>query len=403
MNDQKSKFILLLGSGISIPAGMPSTEAITQKVLSGNGVMRHTDCKYYFGPPLFAHMGQPDEHIPRVVSFISRLKTEIDDFYRHSSSYNNHVTNYEDLYYASNQIDDCLSGEYDNPVVKAFADKIYPDVEPLLDNRGIDKYWRLLNLVMEVNNYIKDVVRCMLVATTPKDTSYLKCIKEICNDDMFSSVDIFTLNHDTVLENFFVNNGIAFNDGFNKLTDNIKFWSQQSLDSTGIKVRFFKLHGSINWFWVEKFINNGMKERWIGLTLDNRSVPDIEPESGWFCDGRPLFLLGTFNKMLDYTSSIYASNQFHFYKSLDYTERLLVCGYSFNDKGINGRIIEWLESSPNNKMLIVHGEPEDLRLKARPFISRKWKDFESQKKLICINNWIEQVEWQEVKKVFMYD
>src|SRR5581483_4233773 len=35
-----------------------------------------------------------------------------------------------------------------------------------------------------------------------KPLDYLECIKEACEDESFSRVDIFTLNHDTVLEKY---------------------------------------------------------------------------------------------------------------------------------------------------------------------------------------------------------
>ena len=58
------KVSFLFGSGISIPAGMPCVKQMTDKVLSGTGVSRHSDETYYFGPPLYAHKGLPDEHVP---------------------------------------------------------------------------------------------------------------------------------------------------------------------------------------------------------------------------------------------------------------------------------------------------------------------------------------------------
>lgn len=71
----------LFGSGVSIPAGMPSVSQITEKVLSGNGVMRHTDGNYYFNQPLYAHAGFPDEYIPRIVTFLKRLSVELEQYY----------------------------------------------------------------------------------------------------------------------------------------------------------------------------------------------------------------------------------------------------------------------------------------------------------------------------------
>lgn len=49
-----NKIAFLLGSGISLRAGMPSTSDITEQVLSGEGVTFHSDGTYYFRSPLWA-------------------------------------------------------------------------------------------------------------------------------------------------------------------------------------------------------------------------------------------------------------------------------------------------------------------------------------------------------------
>ena len=72
------KVSFLFGSGISIPAGMPCVKQITEKVLSGSGVAHYTGGTYYFGPPLYAHAGIPDEYVPRVVKYLKRISVEIE-------------------------------------------------------------------------------------------------------------------------------------------------------------------------------------------------------------------------------------------------------------------------------------------------------------------------------------
>ena len=123
-----ARVAFLLGSGISIPAGMPSTWEITDQVLSGKGVMHHTDGNYYFGRPLYAHIGMPDEYVPRVQKFLKKIKVEIDRYY----SLQRRLTNYEDLSYAATQIYDSETGNHDNPLVQSFIDKILPKIKSLL-------------------------------------------------------------------------------------------------------------------------------------------------------------------------------------------------------------------------------------------------------------------------------
>ncbi len=72
------KIVFLLGSGISIPAGLPSVTCITEKVLSGEGIVSDNGEDYEFGEPYYQN--DPLEYVWRVVPFLERLKDEIDDY-----------------------------------------------------------------------------------------------------------------------------------------------------------------------------------------------------------------------------------------------------------------------------------------------------------------------------------
>ena len=93
------KTVFLFGSGISIPAELPSTDVLTQILLSGDGIVRHTDGTYYLSDDKSGYF-LTDEYIPRIVPFLNRIKAEIDAYYSKDSR----KTNYEDLYYVVSQI-----------------------------------------------------------------------------------------------------------------------------------------------------------------------------------------------------------------------------------------------------------------------------------------------------------
>ena len=71
---------------------------------------------------------------------------------------------------------------------------------------------------------------------------------------------------------------------------------------------------------------------------------------------RPMLLVGTYNKMRHYTSGIYADLYFELRRALRETERLIVCGYGFGDKGINRQLIEWADSADQKQriMVVIH-------------------------------------------------
>jgi hypothetical protein len=384
-----TKIAFLLGSGASIPAGMPSTKNITKRVLSGEGAKRNMNGTYSLTDPFYAHESTPDEDVQRVLNFLHRLKVEVDQYYKHQPE---RPTNYEDLYYVAGQIHDSEVGEYDNPAVRPFIDRILPEIRPLLAGKEneIRKEWLLDELACEATNYIRDVV-WRLLNKEPSRIDHLDSLKDACLDGQLSSVDIFTLNHDTVLERCLSQNGIQeVTDGFGKLVNSVQYWDPDLFESNPSKVRLFKLHGSVNWVRFPCGVG-------IPVNGDFWHTRNPQGQMQWPEDGRPELLVGTFNKMLQYTSRIYADLHCQFHYSLRHSRRLVICGYGFGDKGINTGIAEWIHSRSDHRMIVVHPEPEKLRRKARGAISNNWDEWKRQNKLTIIPKRIEETSWHEIR------
>jgi hypothetical protein len=383
--------VFLLGSGISISAGMKTTDETTSQVLSGNNVRRHTAGGYEFGKPLDAHMGFKDEYVPKLTVFLHVLKGEIDQYF---ISHFGRDSNYEDLYYVVDQMDDSISGELDNPVIRPFMDSLLSKIQSILD--GIS----LQEIFSETKKYIHDVV-WKLLNTEPSSTDYLNTLKEVCFDRELSAIDIFTLNHDVVLERLLEKSRIQFTDGFGKKeTDDIRYWKPKLFQSGISKVRLFKLHGSVNWFRFRPD-GGGWEDELIGSVPLNCDIEYTRNSAGKMqraIEGRPRILLGTFNKMLKYISGIYLELFCQFYNSLRHSNCLVICGYGFGDKGINTQILEWVYSSIENRIVIIHGDLDQFMKRARPALSMNWKDLAGRKKLIVIQEWIEKVSWGLIKK-----
>jgi hypothetical protein len=393
-SDNSIRLAFLLGSGISIPAGMQSTQEITKRVLSGEGIMRHTDGAYYFGPPLYAHVGIPDEYVPRVVKFLNRLKVETDLYYSYQIE---RFTNYEDLYYVAGQIHDSELRDYDNPAVQPFIDKILPDIRLLLKVRKNDYKleWQLHELADEAMNYIVDIVWHML-NEKPSRIVHLDSLKDACLDPQVSYIDIFTLNHDTIIEQCLSQNGIRVTDGFGAPLNEVRYWNPKMFEDESSKVRLFKLHGSLDWFWFRTLEGNSYNVT-LGIPLgqDIQHTKDPQGKMQILHDGRPLLLAGRFNKMLRYTSGIYAHLHWQFFHSMYYTLRLVVCGYGFGDRGINNQIVDWMYSLSDHTMTIVHPEPE--KLKRASGISKYWYEWTNQNRLNIIPKPIEKTTWCDIR------
>lgn len=386
----------LLGSGVSFPAGMPSVDAITELILSGQGFMRHTDGNYYSGPGLYAHAGLPDEHVPSIVAFLGLCKAEIDRYYQHNTQ---RRTSYEDLYYLINQIDGSESGDYDNPAVQSLIEKMLPALPQILisKRKHLRPDWSLKELASEALHYIADVVWNVL-NRQPDRLNYLKCVVEACQDHRLDRVDIFTLSHDTLLEDCFSEHSIEFVDGFGNAVGRpgarVRYWQPELFGEDQARIRLFKLHGSTNWFRFHNAVEPSSSCVGIPIDGDYWHTADPDGRRQWPADGRPMLLIGTFNKMFDYLHSVYAELHCQFLRSMRVVDRLVVSGYGFGDKGINTRLIQWLVLSNRHRMAVVDPAGETLLDRARPAIPLSFS--RCQDRWAIIRSGFEALTWPDV-------
>jgi len=198
-----------------------------------------------------------------------------------------------------------------------------------------------------------------------------------------------------LLENFLTSKSVAVVDGFNEENNlGIRKWNPALFDcwrthATTPAVRLFKLHGSIDWrrFRPRKsdggeYASNPWIEEYVGIR-SNSALANAKDEQGRAHEelDRPLFLAGTFNKMLDYLDHVFLELHYRFHRTLGETARLVVCGFGFGDKGINNRIVDWMCASTGQgtrKMVLLEPRSlEQVRLSSRGAIAGKlmtWKD-----------------------------
>ncbi len=389
------KIAFLIGSGASIPAGFPSMNEITEQVLSGAGIVHFSDDSFGIGDVSKFNMGFPDEYVPRVIVFLKRLKVEIDLYYYQLKQ---RTTNYEDLYYIAKQVHDSETFEYDNPIAKPFIDKILPDLKILFKGKKseIKSKWSLYEIADESIKYIHDMVSNML-SKQPVNLDHYKIIKDFCIDEEIPKIDIFTLNHDTLLEQLFAREKIEINDGFIESKNKMRRFDSINFEIDNNKARLVKLHGSINWFryrpeggdWSNEFIG-------IPLDQDYWYIKDTNNNFLLPIDGRPKLLIGTYNKMLSYVGGIYSELHCLFYRMLKQRNYLIVIGYGFGDRGINTKIIDWIYSNSQNKLIIMHPRLENLKLHARGSISNKWDSWIKEKRLFTIEKYIEESTKEDI-------
>lgn len=112
---------------------------------------------------------------------------------------------------------------------------------------------------------------------------------------------------------------------------------------------------------------------------------------------RPLFLVGTFNKLGDYSQELFSELLNSLRTFLSAADRVAVCGYSFGDKGINAVLINWLYGSRHRKLVVIHRDPHGIHAAARGAIANKWNDWKDFGCLRVIEKCIEDLDVDEIE------
>jgi len=263
----------------------------------------------------------------------------------------------------------------------------------------IRREWRLIDIASEATNYIYDIVKHFL-AKEPADLDHLGWVGEAFHDPEISSLDLFTLNHDIVIERYLEGCGIEYTDRFGAPDNGVRYWTPKVFEDSSRNMRLLKLHGSVNWFLFQSHGQTWRNAR-VGIAVDGRpwDTKDRNGQPQRAVGERPMLLVGTLNKMLAYTSGIHALLFFEFSRALRETELLIVSGYSFGDKGINRQLAEWVDSADQKQkvMVVIHSEPKDLKKGAGTDIFMNWDCWLQSKRLVFVQRWIEETSWQDIK------
>lgn len=404
------KVCLLFGSGVSVPAGMPNVDKITERVLTGDDL----------------------SHVPNSTDFDSRREArqtilrwlEIQVKRRYASEPNRPV-NYEDLYFLASQIRDDLDGEYDNPAVRPLVENAFAEVLPSVARSCGTVEEELKHLSEDVIKYMRRCVMSLLLAEL-QPLDYLEFVAEafyagrdrsrcrviraarrvVANAFQASSgrgLDILTLNHDTVLERFLESRGIPFADGFAKELNAVKVreWQPATLHEGQGLIRLMKLHGGVDWF---RFRPDGVQdwsEDYIGIrTFEYRSNSlrdERQRQYSILGEGLPIFLIGTFNKLANYTDRVYLEIYYESFQSLDETDVLVIVGYGFGDKGINKLITDWMCRTPGRRLVVIDRDANNLWKRARGAIAGKWQGWLDARRLFPVDfNLENKLTWERI-------
>jgi len=358
----------LFGSGISRESGGPMVGDISDALLNG-AWKAHTDLRFY--PDGVASVGEAK----RAQDFLRVLKVHAD---AHLQSRDGRESNYEDLYAAALQILQDETCEIVNPllsnsigVIRDAALHLYQDLPPHIDDNAFASLAdRATDLVQWVVYYkLQSVVKPVGMEAL---TSIVKAT---------TNLDIFSLNHDLLIERQLNDTSIPFADGFSESDGNVvRFnWSWNG----SAPVRLYKLHGSINWYRF-RF------PEYVQYARVEGNPEDCTNGAGQrlsLLDPKPLFLTGTTVKEQLYGYSLVGELFAEFRTRLRSHHTLICCGYGWLDKGINIRLRQWLYDAPKNRIVILHKGALD-ELKQKRFWYWHWDNFERAGKVAVVPGWL---------------
>jgi len=400
---KKIKISFLLGAGVSLYANSPSTNQLTKSLLNDNNIIQHSDKSFYY-----LNKDDPSKQLIELIqSFLKYIKTKIKKYYvwLGKANLNNiRMLNYESIYYFVWQLWSCSNGEYDNPAVF----KIYKEVhkkfilelnkldEDFFDNKDFS------NFLENALRYIEDIISIKLDIELKENCNYLKAIQEANGNSIIEKIEIFSLNHDTLIEQCLDLKKIGYCDGFIKKDLDIKVWDPISFNDDDFKINLYKLHGSINWFQFGR-VDEG---RWVigNVPIYIKDMDHIKAPDNSYLDriNRHLVLIGTFNKMFEYLTDIFIELHCRFFKALLESDCLVISGYSFNDKGVNYNIRRFVKSSYDKKILIIHPKPEKLRRYTRGMIDNIWDGLLMAKQMEFIRKKFEATQFDNIMKEFIF-
>lgn len=382
--------IVFLGSGVSIESGLPLADEITDAVLRGSW-HGQSDLLYSAGKDPNEYPGRRDE-VPNLQTLLTCLKGLVDPFFMNRER--GHA-NYEDLYYHVRQIRRHLTKNIPDPGTALFYEKLkkcsIPKLGKLLPPYTFEYLFEM------AERYINCVVWNEL--STDGKPKGLDALVELTRTSEIGEINIFTLNHDLLVERLFQDAGIDYCDGFGLADGDLRLFKPSLFDDSK-KVTLCKLHGSINWLALLQGTAGTEMPRYAVCTGNDYWHP--RNAGGQIChpgSALPLFLTGSYNKPLDYSWGIFSEMHYRFHQTLAQTNHMVMSGYGWNDIEISHRVLQWLMENKRRRLLLLHENPDDLN-KSQSGFWHKYPSLSNDGRIITIQKFLKDVSASEVLSAF---
>ena len=333
---RNTSIAVLLGAGASVAAGFPSTEELTDLVVTGRGVTRHGDGSFYISGG-----DAPRADAVRIAAGIAERLSAAADVYLSANA--GRRADLEDIYYMARQVLDETCGEMENPALGGFVDDLRAGMPSIAatatEASGVGAglieppvTLDLESLMRETCKYIADVVsQCMVInQPAPDQVRHLNGIEHACR--VFNVVSLATLSHETHVEMFLRDREIVIVDGFTGQQDAISLWTGNL--STDVAIPFLKLRGSVDWY---RYTDGRIRR------VPHNLYPLRIGDEGSFLHAEHsprMLLLGPVNAVPEYGSGIFRELSYCYRSTIGQANTMVVCGYGFGDRGVNSELID---------------------------------------------------------------
>lgn len=334
------------------------------------------------------------------IGLIRILRNHVD---QHFAMHGKGVVNYEDIYYLARQLLDGLRGEYDNPGLLPLMLELRPKVSLMFENLnavygrdGFFKEYQNMSLAVLLEKTIDFIEESVAGQLAPRGEAIgLNFLNQLMDSEPQQPLHLVSLNHDGLTETYLSAHKIL--DGFVEFSPGVARFDPNVFDSDeAFRVRLLKLHGSIDWFrYKHSSSENDLILRVRSTDRNHVKAPNGE---NLLPPQNRLLLAGTTNKELAYGSGLFIELMFQFQKRLKETHLLIVSGYGFADKGINNRIWAWLDSRPENRMVVLHEDIGELRQNAMPSFSSNMDRHKASGKFVLVDKWMCDCSLEDVKR-----
>ena len=370
------------GSGISRDSGAPMVDALTDSLLNG-AWDAHTDLRFY--PSNMPSKGEAG----RAQEFLRILADRINPHLQHHEGRD---ANYEEIYAAALQIVWDETSEIVNPLI----------AESIASIRDATKHvFRSQQPHVDRNTFASLADRATDLVQWTVFHELGKAIKPVGMEAISAlgmqtdELDIFSLNHDLLIEHELDRKGVTFADGFGAPWGNNVLRFSWTWNVEGTKVRLYKLHGSLNWY----FFRTKLFDQFGKVKGDPEHCKDENGQRLSLLQPEPRFLTGTTVKEQSYGTGLTGEFFAEFRKRLASHETLICCGYGWGDKGINIRLNQWLRDNLKTKIVILHkGSVDEIRQKRFWFF--RWDDYERAGKVVVFPHWLSECTAQNLEPFF---